>query len=99
MVDRQQLYPKLEELGPAEVRRRLDDGKFGERKIPAIKEWLSSHEISKTQQRHDERLERMDTSNEIAKSARNWSRFAVGASAIALALHAIVNWDKIKSIF
>ena len=99
MVDRQQLYPKLAKLGPAEVRRKIAAGEFGASKVPVIEEWLQSHESSLAQQRHEERLERMDTSNAIARSARNWSRFAVGASLIALAIHAVVNWDKVAALF
>jgi hypothetical protein len=56
MIDRQQLYPKLEELGPADVSRKLAAGDWGNQKVPIIQEWLDTHELTKNQERHDETI-------------------------------------------
>jgi hypothetical protein len=92
MIDRQQLYPKLEKLGPAEVRRRLAAGEFGAPKIPVIEEWLQSHESSMAQERHDQTINRMDTGNIIANRANLYAKIALGLAAFALLVELILHW-------
>jgi hypothetical protein len=92
MIDRQQLYPKLEELGPVEVRRMLAGREFGAAKIPVVEEWLQSHESSRIQQRHDQTIERMDTGNIIANRANLYAKIAIGLALAALLIELILHF-------
>jgi len=92
MIDRQQLYPKLEKLGPAEVRRKLAGGEFGAQKVPVIEEWLQSHESSRNQERHEQTIDRMDTGNTIANRANLYAKIAIFIAAVALLVELILHW-------
>lgn len=92
MIDRQQLYPKLEALGPAEVRRKLAAGEFGASKVPVIEEWLQSHESVKTQKRHNQTIDRMDTANTIANRASLYAKIGIGLALAALLVELILHW-------
>ncbi len=92
MIDRQQLYPQLEELGPAEVRRKLAAGDFGAQKVSVIEEWLQSHESSRIQERHDQTIEQMDTGNVIANRANLYAKIGIGLALAALLGELILHW-------
>ncbi len=92
MIDRQELYPKLEKLGPAEVRRKLAGGEFGAAKVPIIEEWLQSHESVRTQERHEQTLDRMDTGNVIANRANLYAKIGIGLALAALLVELILHW-------
>lgn len=96
MIDRQKLYPTLEELGPAEVRRKLAGGEFGPAKIPIIEEWLQTHESSKFQERHEQTIERMDTGNTIANRANMYAKIGIGLALAALFVELILHWPNLS---
>ena len=52
IVPRDELWPKLEELGEDEVHKRVAQGVYGARKLPTVEAWLNKKERDR-QAAHD----------------------------------------------
>lgn len=81
MVTPDDLWPALEALGEEEVRKRLAQGVYGERKLALVKEWLATkgrereQAVTKRQEVWEETgLELAEEANKIATEANMISR-------------------------
>ena len=86
MISPEELWPTLESLGEAEVRKRLAQGVYGEQKIPVIREWLATKEAAKQDNRESQSLNLAEEANSIAAKANSISRQSNVIAWVALAV-------------
>jgi hypothetical protein len=80
-------WPKLEQLGEEEVRKRVADGVWDPNDYPVIAEWLRRQE----ENRKRNEKEREETRQNKALSVTSSGRTAAWVAAIAAAIAAIVS--------
>ncbi len=91
MISADELWPKLDELGEAEVRKRLTQGVYGQQKLPLIQAWLAKKEGERTDTatqrqeiRESKALELSAEANSIARRSNAIAWIAAVISALAL---------------
>jgi hypothetical protein len=91
-TDPNELWPKLEELGEEEVRRKLTLGDYGDRKRPTVEAWLQSKEANRRAQENQRDYALRVEEVAAAKGAKNAAWAAAGAAWLAAILSAIFAW-------
>ena len=95
MEEFESFVSKLNALGESEVRLRLANGSFGERKKPLVEDWLRSLEASRNNSlaeekssREERKIANAEEANSIAREALSNSRLAtrIAISAIILSI-------------
>jgi len=86
MISPEELWPTLESLGEAEVRKRLAQGVYGEQKTPVIQEWLATKERATQENREGQSLNLAQEANSIAAEANSISRRSNAIAWVALAV-------------